>query len=556
MSHIVQCIEPDRLPLEVKLEVRDGEKCCVYLLPSVSRPGVSGASSGSLRSTVLLKSSVDPPPEASLVFEISIYDPGTGDPITMRTQRLGSSLNTDYVRPHVRSRVTPGMELRSGSRLEVILLDLRRVTFTLQLEEEIASRASSAIGGGGIRHKQPVAGGDTGAFLYYTVRSVLTINVQYLIARLAAGLQKLGIPTWIIPIVLTAVMVVGGLGYYAFTQARAANNAEEAQAAAEAAQAEAQAAAAISLANEMDCLAQQQTLAMRLGIEEKKDKALIEETMRLTFTNSVVIGEGGAMYGGADVLAYDQEQVESLVNYIYVKFDDITSISSDADTCMSQEALLQPDLPSYVLLWHPDPDLVCPQDYSDVIENVPVRGPFGLSDRVKRQYGGDEREDDIAQATSGVSSDLDTDPRMAIRWSTEAHIAGLREVQSALLAADAGNRVVVAPSQGHLWTLALWDAYNRLPSPGGGILDETAYACITKMVNQVNQQARPAEPGAPLLPNLVAVAVGDEEIRLSPTPGCMWSEDVIKLGAQQSLLSIARATFYADQGTTEDRNQN
>lgn len=556
MSHIVQCIETDRLPLEVKLEVRDGEKFCVYLLPSISRPGKAGASAGSLRSTVLLKSAVDPPPEASLVFEVSIYDPGTGDPVTMRTQRLGSSLNTDYVRPHVRSRVTPGMELRSGSRLEVILLDLRRVTFTLQLEEEIASRASSAIGGGGIRHKQPVAGGDTGAFLYYTVRSVLTINVQYLLARFAAVLQRLGIPTWIIPIMLTAILVVGGLGYYAYTQARAANAAEEAQAAAEDSQREAQAAAEVSLVNEMACLAQQQTLAMRLGLQELQDKALIQETMRLTFTNSVVIGEGGAIYGGADVLAYDQEQIDSLLDFIHVRYDDITSISSDADTCMAQEALLQPDLPAYVLMWHPDPDLVCPQDYSDVIENVPVRGPFGLSDRVKRQYGGDEREDDIAQAAGATSSDLDTDPRMAIRWSTEAFISGLREVQSALLAADAGNRVVVAPSQSHLWTLALWDAYNRLPSPGGGTLDETASACITKMVIQVNQQARPAEPGAPLLPNIVAVAVGDEDIRLSPTPGCMWSEDVIKLGAQQALLSVARATFYTAQGPTEDRTRN
>ena len=55
-----------------------------------------------------------------------------------------------------------------------MLPDLRRVTFTLQLEADIHQRASSAIGGGAVRHKQPVAGGDTAYFLYNTVRSILT----------------------------------------------------------------------------------------------------------------------------------------------------------------------------------------------------------------------------------------------------------------------------------------------------------------------------------------------------------------------------------------------
>lgn len=549
MPHIVQCIEPDRLPLELNLEVRDGEKFRVYLLPSSSRPGEAGASSGSLRSTILLKEDTDPPPEASLVFEVSVYDPGTGDPVTMRVQKLGASLNTDYVRPHVRSRVTPGMELRSGSRLEVILLDLRRVTFTLQLEEEISSQASRAIGGGGVRHKQPVAGGDTAYFLYNTVRSVLTINLQYILARLTGWFTKLGIPPWIIPLAFTAILMVGGLAYFAYTQAQAKNAAEDAAEAAAEAQAVAQANAAIALENEMACLAQQQALAVKLQELELQAKALIRQTLDFTFTNSIVLGEGGAQYGADEVVNYDKEQQDPLVEAIFVKFDQLSGVPEDAAICLGQEPLLEPDLPLYMLLWHPDPEVVCPSDYATVDNGVDRAGRFGLSLRVKRLYGGEEREQEVAQAISNVNDlELNADPRMAVRWAAEKHLQGLREVQTALFAADTGNRTAVAPSQGHLWTLALWDAYNRMPSPADGALDNPVGLCIAEMMQQVTRQARPAEPGAPLLPNIVEVALGDEVIRLSPTPGCPWPDEAIQKGAQQAMMAVAHTANAASQG--------
>jgi hypothetical protein len=551
MAHIVQCIEPDRLPIEIKLEVRDGEKFCVFLLPNTSRrPGDTGASSGSLRSTILLRSETDPPPEASLVFEVSIYDPGTGDPVTMRTQRLGSSVNTDYVRPHVRSRVTPGMELRSGSRLEVILLDLRRVTFTLQLEEEISSRASRAIGGGGVRHKQPKAGGDTAYFLYNTARSVLTINLQYLIARATSALTKLGIPPWIIPLAITAILVVGGLAYFAYTQAQAANEAEEMAAASEEARAQAEASASISLENELTCLAQTQDLAQRLQLRDLGNKAMIRETLGFTFTNSVVLGEGGAQYGDSDVISFDKEQQDALIEAIFVKFENLSGAAEDASICLGQASVLEPDLPVYTLLWHPDPEFVCPSDYAAVDDGIDRVGRFGLSMRVKRQYGGIERDQQLAQASG--DDGVNTDARMAVRWAAEKHALGLREVQTALFAADTGNRVAVAPSQGHLWVLTLWDAYNRMPSPADGALDNPVGMCITEMMQQVGRQARPAEPGAPLLPNLVEVALGDEKIRLSPTPGCPWPDGAIQKGAQQAILAVAHTTKALSEGSNQN----
>ncbi len=542
MAHTVQCIEPDNLPIQISLELADGEMFCVYLLSDAS------TAPGGLRSTILAPADTDPPPEAALIFEVSIYDPGTGDPVTMRVRRLGSSLNTDWVRPHMRSRVTPGMEIRSGSRLEVVLPDLRRVSFTLQLEAEIHQATSSAIGGGGVRHKQPVAGGDTAYFLYNTVRSVLTINIQYLIARATAALTKLGIPPWIIPLAITAVVVVGGLAYFSYTQYQAAEAAEEQAAAAQEDLADAEAQQSAALAAQMDCLAQRQALAQRLNDIKEEMKAQVSLALQSGFTVSVAIGEGGARMNEDAVVEYDDQLTGSVINRIVTLMQEMSGVPSEASVCLSHDNVLVPDLPRYVLLWHPDPDLVCPIEYAAVDNGIDRAGRFGLSERVKRQYRGEEFEEDLVTAL-GSADPSQADARMADLWSATNHANGLRDVQTALLLSDAGNRVPVAPSQAHLWTLALWDAYNRMPSPADGVLDNPVGICITELMDRVLQSAPPAEPGAPLLPNIVDVASGDKKILVTPTPGCPWPDDAIQLGANEALRAVAQMANYNSQGS-------
>ena len=66
------------------------------------------------------------------------------------------------------------------------------------------------------------------------------------------------------------------------------------------------------------------------------------------------------------------------------------------------------------------------------------------------------------EAGSQQLADQLGDPRMAARWSATTLAIGLREVQFTLLTTDTGAQPVVAPGQFHLWSLALWDAYNRL----------------------------------------------------------------------------------------------
>ena len=544
MAHIVQCIEPDSLPIQIQLELQDGEMFSVFLLSDAS------TSPGGLRSTILVKADVDPPPEAAMIFEVAIYDPGTGDPVTMRVRRLGSSLNTDLVRPHVRSRVTPGTEIRSGSRLEVVLPDLRRVSFTLQLEAEIHQGASSSIGGGAVRHKQAVAGGDTAYYLYNTVRSVLTINIQYLIARATAALTKLGIPPWIIPLAITGLLVVGGLAYYAYRQNQAASAAEAQAAAADDAAAKAEEAKEAAILNELDCLAQRQALAMRLNDLKEEMKAEVEGALNTSFAYSVALNEGGARMGEDDVAAYDKELQESVVDRVVDIMSELSGVPSEAENCLSHESVLIPDLPRYALLWHPDPDLVCPFEYATVDNGIDRAGRWGLSLRVKRQSNTDE---DFEQDFAGAGSDpSQNDARMAARWSAGTHAIGMRDIQTALLNSDAGNRVPVAPSQAHLWTLALWDAYNRMPSPADGVLDSPVSTCITTLMDQVLQSAKPAEPGAPLLPNIVSVASGEEKILVVPTSGCPWPDEAIPMGAQAALRAVAHTANYNSQGPVDN----
>ena len=361
-------------------------------------------------------------------------------------------------------------------------------------------------------------------------------------------LQKLGIPAWILPLAFTALLVVGGLGYAAYRQYKGKQAAEAiAEANAEAAE-EAEAKAATALENEFECHRQRQALALRLNDLKEKIKAEVELALQTSFTYGVALGEGGARMGEDTVVSFDKELQKSTVDAVTNRVQELAGVPSEATVCLSQESVLVPDLPRYVLLWHPDPNLVCPVDYAAVDNGIDRAGRFGLSMRVKRQYGGVEFEEEILTAMGDSPDPAGADPRMADRWSAATLAIGLRDVQAALLTSDAGNRVPVAPSQAHLWTLALWDAYNRMPSPAEGVLDSPTAVCIAELMGEVQRTARPAEPGAPLLPHIVDVASGEQKIRVTPTPGCPWPEDAFQMGAQQALLSVAHLANYDSQG--------
>ena len=111
-----------------------------------------------------------------------------------------------------------------------------------------------------------------------------------------------------------------------------------------------------------------------------------------------------------------------------------------------------------------------------------------------------------------------------------------REIQFTLLTADTGGRPPVAPGQAQIWSLAIWDAYNRVPSPAGGVMDKPVGYCVDEMLDRLTSTAGVSEPGAPVLPDIAMVANENRSLVVPPSPSCPWPADAFTLGTK-SLLS-------------------
>ncbi|MCA9570216.1 MAG: hypothetical protein KC656_20375 [Myxococcales bacterium] len=88
--------------------------------------------------------------------------------------------------------------------------------------------------------------------------------------------------------------------------------------------------------------------------------------------------------------------------------------------------------------------------------------------------------------------------------------------------------------------LALLDAYNRMPTTPDGALDAPLEVCLKRLLTHRVDTAPPAAPGDPVLPDIVAVAVGDETFAAPPTPGCPWPQGVVTTGAKSALGTVSR----------------
>ena len=147
-----------------------------------------------------------------------------GDPLVFRVKRMGSRVFTDLVRPNVRSRLAEGHEIPSGSRLELVLQDTRRVGVTLQLESDLMQR-SDAIGGGAIRHKA-LKDGDAGWFLYNSLRATDVSKCHNDTCSCHSLVEKMGIHPAILLTLgsLGFILLMGGA--LAYNRHKAAEDAE------------------------------------------------------------------------------------------------------------------------------------------------------------------------------------------------------------------------------------------------------------------------------------------------------------------------------------------
>lgn len=545
MSILIECIEPEGRPIANQLEVVQLQLFRLYILNDTRLEPAGG-----LRSTLLLPAEKNPPPEASLVMELDVYDPGAGDPLVFRVKRMGRHVKSDIIRPNVRSRLAEGHEIPSPSRLELIQ-ETKKVIITLQLESDLM-KTTKGFGAGAVQHK-PIRSISVAAFLYDSIMGLLVINSTIIKDKIIIYLRKLGIHPTIFLTLASLGLVVGMAGYLAYNRNNAANEAEAKAQQMEEDAKKSEAAREDALDNVAQCLLEQQRLALRLGQKETALKAVVLMSLEQEKDKNAIKNIGSRTFFASDVDPYEKKYSDATIKEL-VKRIQLGSINPDMlEPCLEYKSLLQPDLPAYVLTWHPAKDLVCTPTYNQVVSGVRQIGAWGLSDRVGMEFGAINISAGSAEGVAQLTSNLEDltgvgDPRMAPNWSAHSLVIGLREVQSALLSYDLGDdRPVTVPSQVNLWTLALWDAYNQMPSPADGIKNKTVGECVDMFLEFTEKNTSALVLGQPLLPDITAVALQESQVQLPMTSGCPWIGGSIVTGANNALQAASDYANYVEQ---------
>lgn len=519
MAQTLHCFEPAARPTRASLGVDPGERFAVHVLSDGRHEAARG-----LRATVLRRAGQPPPPGSFLLLEAEIRAARAGDPPNFRARRLHPRVDVEVLRPDVRSRLVINQEWRSGTRLEATLPDLSTLSFTLEMAAEAAQgpRASAA----GRPSKREAAAG-VGALLWMIPTAAATLADPK--ARAAAWLQSRLKRAGVSPALLSPMLVVlamgAGLGTVAFLQYRGKQDAEARAAAAEEGRAAAEAGRDAALVAESACMEGRRELAKTLDDRQTQARLQAELVLAASLSRSVAVELGGPRMGTPEALAFDTTAAPRALDQVVLDMVKLRDPPTGADRCLGLAEILGQDLPLYVLLWHPDPALVCARDYHVVLGGVDRAGAWGISSRAAEAFGPPEDAGD-------------GEPRSNDRWSAHTLATGLRAVEAALIGADTGPRPPVAPGQGQLWALAVWDAYNRMPASAEGVSDAPMEQCVAELVAGVAEARGPAAPGEPVLPDITAVARG-EAVAVAPTAACPWPADALTSGASAAFRAVA-----------------
>ncbi len=523
MALTLQCFEPQARPSRVAIRLEAGEIFTVLLL----QDNPSEAQS-QLRQTVLRRADEAPPPGAQVLLEAEIRESRPGDPKVLRARNVPTLVKLEILRPDVRSLATMGSEWRSGTRLEASLDDLSSVMFTLEVQAEVAQGAKAGVGAGRLRRADQIEGA-MGAAFWIIPTAIATLADPK--ARITAWVANLAKRAGISPALFSPMLFMSGigigLGIVAYSQYSKAQEAEEKAAMAEEKALAAEAGRDAALVAEAACVEERKELATALDDQDTTRALQAEVALAAPLSQSVAVEMGGARMGTPEALTFDQQAIDNAKKHAATEMAKLRDPPENTERCLGLAEILGQDLPQYVLLWHPDPDLVCPDSYAVVDGGVDRMGAWGLSKRATQVFGSPDG------APAGGA-----DPRTNDRWSAHTMATGLRAFENALLAADTGPRPPVAPGQAQLWSLALWDAYNRMPDPADGVLNEPPELCIANLVAEVAASSPPAAPGQPVLPDIVAVALG-QPLRVSPTAGCPWPSGALNTGAKSAFRAVA-----------------
>jgi hypothetical protein len=523
MSLLLECVEPHARPARRSLLVEVGDDLCVYAL-DLPRRGGRG-----LRRTVLRLADVNPPANATLVVSLRV------DAAGLTVVDVGPSVWLELLRSDRRSQAIAGLRLPLHAQLDATLSDQSRIGFALVLDKRAERGSTIGIAGSGTRASRIRHASQNIWWLLEDAPDLIAQAAKIVWDGVRDRLAKMGITHEMFSF-FGGLLIAGGLaGYVAWTQYQAATEAEERATEAQSALELAKAAQAASLATELSCLEQRKALVAELGDKQKQRETAAEEALALPLSNTVAVQLGGSRMSAEPLLALDALHRPNLIAAVAGM---LGQTSGDPAPCLVHEAALGTDLPRYLLLWQTDEALTCPTDYASEEGGVRRVGRWGLSDRLATEFGG---AGNLGTGTDpGTLEKLLDDPRHEDRWSAFTAALAFRSVSETLLRHDLAGRPPTLPSQAQVWALALLDAYDRVPSPASGALDATAAECVGKLLDQRLAEAPPARPGEPLLPDLAAVAAGDEVIPVTPTPGCPWPADAVRIGAKSALRTVAR----------------
>ena len=108
---------------------------------------------------------------------------------------------------------------------------------------------------------------------------------------------------------------------------------------------------------------------------------------QLGFSQAVSEDIGGKRMVSKPTLPFDEQYRKNTLKAVTFAIETVQASATDMDFCLEQHPLLGADLPRYVLTWHPNRDLVCPLEYSEIDQGINRMGPWGLSTRVAKEFG-------------------------------------------------------------------------------------------------------------------------------------------------------------------------
>lgn len=522
MAITIHCYEPLGTPRQATLALDPAAKgFAVYAMQdSLSEDAKD------LRSTILRRLGDNPPANSTLLLQFEIRANRRGELPGLRVLKVGARVIIEVIRTDSRGRVTKGTDLRSGSRLEATLRDLRTIVFSLEVESDSVTGVKSAVGGSRPAGSQAVEGVFNMMWMVPTLAQTLQEPRAKIVAAIAQRLKKMGFsPALIQPMIFMSVGVFA-IGYIAYDQYSGAEELRKELDLANAQLIQTQAARDQALKSEELCRVEKKAIAAALDDVDTTRMIQAEIALSTPLSQAMALEVGGAKMASDEAMKWDAPAIigikKLVVNQMAAQRDPL-SLGTE---CLAFEDQLRQGLPTFVLAYHPSAEVLCPKDYLLVDGGVDRGGPWGISKRAADEFGAPVDLPDGA-----------LDIRLNPRWSAATLADGLRGVQEAILTADTGDRPAVAPSQLHLWTLALWDAYNRLPDSPDGVDANTAEDCVEDLVVQLRLQAETAEPGQPILPSIDLVAAG-QVVKVSPSVGCPWPAEAIQAGARASLQAV------------------